>query len=74
VTPTYYRTPQAFARIGSPKPLGPSKEESRDDIIESSLRREVFEELGIDIEIVRLLRKSPVNGLRAQAAGSSVTR
>ena len=39
--------------LGSPRE--PSKEE-RDDIIESSLRREVFEELGIEIEIVRLIR------------------
>ena len=39
---------------GSPQRWQPSKEESRDDIIESSLRREVFEELGIEIEIVRL--------------------
>ena len=36
--------------------MQPSKGESRDDIIESSLRREVFEELGIEIEIVRLTK------------------
>jgi 8-oxo-dGTP pyrophosphatase MutT (NUDIX family) len=40
--------------LGSPRE--PSKEESGDDIIESSLRREVFEELGIEINIVRLAR------------------
>jgi 8-oxo-dGTP pyrophosphatase MutT (NUDIX family) len=40
--------------LGSPQE--PSKEESRDDIIESSLRREVFEELGIEINIVRLAK------------------
>jgi 8-oxo-dGTP pyrophosphatase MutT (NUDIX family) len=40
--------------LGSPRE--PSKEQSRDDIIESSLRREVFEELGIEIEIVRLTK------------------
>ena len=34
----------------------PSNEESRDDIIESSLRRELFEELGIEIEILRLTK------------------
>ena len=39
--------------LGSPRE--PSKEE-RDDIVESSLRREVFEELGIEIEIVRLIK------------------
>jgi 8-oxo-dGTP pyrophosphatase MutT (NUDIX family) len=43
---------------GSPRE--PSKEQSRDDIIESSLRREVFEELGIEIEIVRLTKTDAV--------------
>ena len=40
--------------LGSPRE--PSKEQSRDDIIESSLRREVFEEIGIEIDIVRLTK------------------
>ena len=44
--------------LGSPRE--PSKEQSRDDIIESSLRREVFEELGIEIEIVRLTKTDAV--------------
>jgi 8-oxo-dGTP pyrophosphatase MutT (NUDIX family) len=39
--------------LGSPRE--PSKVE-RDDIVESGLRREVFEELGIEIEIVRLTK------------------
>jgi 8-oxo-dGTP pyrophosphatase MutT (NUDIX family) len=41
-----------FARIGSPEPVGA--------LIESSLRREVFEELGIEIEIVRLTKVDAV--------------
>jgi 8-oxo-dGTP diphosphatase len=40
--------------LGSPRQ--PSKEESRNDIIESTLRREVLEELGIEIDIVRLAK------------------
>ena len=61
-----YRTKGAWGLPGGSlesglrNPLEPSKEEaredSRDDIIESSLRREVFEELGIEIEIVRLTK------------------
>ena len=52
-----------FARIGSPglrNQLERSTEESPDDIIESGLRREVFEELGIEIEIVRLAKVDAV--------------
>jgi 8-oxo-dGTP pyrophosphatase MutT (NUDIX family) len=41
---------------GLRSPREPSKDESRDDIIESALRREVFEEIGIEIEIVRLTK------------------
>ena len=41
---------------GLRSPREPSKDESRDDIIESALRREVFEEIGIEIEIVRLAK------------------
>ena len=57
-----YRTKGAWGLPGGSlesglrNPWEPSKEESRDDIIESSLRREVFEELGIEIEIVRLTK------------------
>ena len=57
-----YRTKGAWGLPGGSlesglrNPLESSKEESRDDIIESSRRREVFEELGIEIEIVRLTK------------------
>jgi 8-oxo-dGTP diphosphatase len=57
-----YRTKGAWGLPGGSlesglrNPWEPSKDESRDDIIESSLRREVFEELGIEIEIVRLAK------------------
>ncbi len=57
-----YRTTGAWGlpggslESGLPNPLTPSKEESRDDMIESSLRREVFEELGLEIEIARLAK------------------
>lgn len=55
-----YRTKGAWGLPGGSlesglrDPLSPSKEQSSDNIIESSLRREVFEELGIDIEILRM--------------------
>ena len=57
-----YRTKGAWGLPGGSlesglrNPLAPSAEDSRDDVIESSLRREVFEELGIEIEIGRLTR------------------
>ncbi len=57
-----YRTKGAWGLPGGSlesglrNPLEPSKEESRDDIIEASLRREIFEELGIEIEIIRLTK------------------
>ncbi len=57
-----YRTKGAWGLPGGSlesglrNPLAPSAEDSRDDVIESSLRREVFEELGIEIEIGRLAR------------------
>ena len=57
-----YRTKGAWGLPGGSlesglgNPLQPSKEESRDDIIESCLRREIFEELGIEIDIVRLTK------------------
>ena len=47
---------EGLVESGLRNPLEPSEEESRDDIIESSLRREVFEELGIEIDIVRLAK------------------
>lgn len=65
-----YRTKGAWGLPGGSlesglrNPLEPSKdearEESRDDVIESSLRREVFEELGTEIEIVRLMKIAAV--------------
>jgi 8-oxo-dGTP pyrophosphatase MutT (NUDIX family) len=57
-----YRTKGAWGLPGGSlesglgNPLQPSREESRDDIIESCLRREIFEELGIEIDIVRLTK------------------
>jgi len=57
-----YRTKGAWGLPGGSlesglrNPLESSTEESRDDVIESSLRREVFEELGIEVEIGRLTR------------------
>jgi 8-oxo-dGTP pyrophosphatase MutT (NUDIX family) len=48
--------PGGSLESGLRNPLEPSEQESRDDIIESSLRREVFEELGIEIEIVGLAK------------------
>jgi len=61
-----YRTKGAWGLPGGSlesglrNPLEPPREESPDDIIESSLRREVFEELGIEIEIVRLAKVDAV--------------
>ncbi len=55
-----YRTKGAWGLPGGSlesglgNPLQPSIAESRDDVIESALRREIFEELGIEIDIVRL--------------------
>ena len=37
-------------------PHSPGHVASPDDVIEASLRREVFEELGIEIEVIRMLR------------------
>ena len=37
-------------------PTGPRNESSSDDVIESALRREIFEELGIEISVLGLLR------------------
>jgi 8-oxo-dGTP pyrophosphatase MutT (NUDIX family) len=37
-------------------PTGPSEDKSPDDVVESALRREVSEELGIDVTVIRLLR------------------
>jgi len=57
-----YRTKGAWGLPGGSlesglrNPREASMEEARDDIIESSLRREVFEELGIEIEILRLIK------------------
>ena len=52
--------PGGSLESGLRNPLEPSREESPDDIIEASLRREVFEELGIEIEIVRLTKVDAV--------------
>ena len=57
-----YRTKGAWGLPGGSlesglgNPLQPHEEATSDDVIESSLRREVFEELGIEIEIVRLIK------------------
>lgn len=57
-----YRTKGAWGLPGGSlesglgSPLQPSQEQLRDDVIEQSLRREIFEELGIEIEIVRLTK------------------
>jgi 8-oxo-dGTP pyrophosphatase MutT (NUDIX family) len=37
-------------------PSRPGNDDSSDDVIESALRREIFEELGIEIAVIRLLR------------------
>ena len=37
-------------------PTRPRDDSSSDDVIESALRREIFEELGIEIEVIGLLR------------------
>jgi 8-oxo-dGTP pyrophosphatase MutT (NUDIX family) len=37
-------------------PTGPRNDTSSDDVIESALRREILEELGIEITVIRLLR------------------
>lgn len=37
-------------------PRQPNRERLPDDVIEAALRREVSEELGIDVKVVRLLR------------------
>jgi len=37
-------------------PTRPRNENSSDDVIESALRREILEELGIEIKVIRLLR------------------
>ncbi len=46
--------PGGSLESGLGNPLQPSTAESRDDVLESALRREIFEELGIEIDIVRL--------------------
>jgi 8-oxo-dGTP pyrophosphatase MutT (NUDIX family) len=48
--------PGGSLESGLGDPREPSREESRDDVIQSSLRREVLEELGIEIDIVRLAK------------------
>lgn len=48
--------PGGSLESGLRSPLASSGDESRDDVIESSLRREVFEELGIEIEILRIAK------------------
>lgn len=46
------------ASLGNP--LKPREEPSRDDVLQSTLRREVYEELGIEIEIGDILRVDAV--------------
>jgi 8-oxo-dGTP pyrophosphatase MutT (NUDIX family) len=41
-------------------PNAPGAEASADDVIEEALRREVWEELGIELEVLRLLRVDAV--------------
>jgi 8-oxo-dGTP pyrophosphatase MutT (NUDIX family) len=41
-------------------PLAPRNEDSTENLLESTLRREVFEELGIEIEVLRMLRLDAV--------------
>ena len=41
-------------------PLAPRPEEGNDDVLESTLRREVYEELGIEIDILRLIHTDAV--------------
>ncbi len=48
--------PGGSLESGLGNPRAPSRQESRDGIVESSLRREVFEELGIEIDIVQLIK------------------
>ncbi len=48
--------PGGSLESGLGNPLAPRPGESRDDVLESTLRREVYEELGIEIEIIRLMR------------------
>lgn len=41
-------------------PTSPGHDASPDDVIEKALRREVWEELGIDIDVIRMLRVDAV--------------
>ena len=41
-------------------PRSPRSEESSDDVIETALRREIFEELGIEVDGVKLLRMDAI--------------
>jgi 8-oxo-dGTP pyrophosphatase MutT (NUDIX family) len=61
-----YRTRGAWGLPGGAlesnlgNPLGPREAYSSDDILESTLRREVYEELGIEIEVLRMVRVDAV--------------
>lgn len=48
--------PGGSLESGLKSPLAPRPEESSDDVLASTLRREVQEELGIEIDILRLIR------------------
>ncbi len=47
--------PGGSLESGLKSPLAPGPEEANDDVLESTLRREVYEELGIEIDILRLI-------------------
>jgi len=46
------------SKLGDPR--SPAQAESDDNVLESTLRREIFEELGVEIEILDLLRLDAV--------------
>jgi len=50
-----WELPGGSLESGLSSPLEPRADEARDNIVESALRREIFEELGIEIEIADLL-------------------
>ena len=54
--PVLAAIPLGAAGRGAGDPARPRKQASSDDVIESALRREILEELGIEITVIRLLR------------------